>query len=131
MRNCPFCASKDCRVRTYNSPVHTRVVHYRVQCDDCGAEGPQSKTKDGAISKWNGKLMEDVMGGVATPAATLSNVPGMGNAVPAGADSIGSGDKFGDDIASTTSDKKEKSKKNQKKTHKIKTLSDFLHISNK
>lgn len=45
----------------------------------------------------NGNLLkEEAMGGVSAPMATLNNTPGMGNAVPAGVDKVGSGDTWGD-----------------------------------
>ena len=41
-------------------------------------------------------IKEDAMGGVSGPMATLNNTPGMGNAVPAGVNKVGSGDTWGD-----------------------------------
>ena|GEM_PF-1427078 len=80
-------------------------------------------------------LVED-MGGVVSPMATLLNVPGMGNAVPPGINSFGSGDKWGNTIGMYTQSlfKKKKNKKNKKKKskkHKIKTLESFLSEYNK
>jgi len=40
-------------------------------------------------------LIENAMGGVSTPMATLNNTPGMGNIVPPGPGTIGSGDNWG------------------------------------
>jgi hypothetical protein len=54
---------------------------------------------------------EDAMGGVCAPAATLNNVPGIGSAVPPGANSaIGSGDRWDNDIANSRKKKKKKAK---------------------
>jgi len=41
-------------------------------------------------------ILEDAMGGVGAPMATLNNTPGMGNATPAHVGGIGSGDNWGD-----------------------------------
>jgi hypothetical protein len=62
-----------------------------------------------------GQLNEDAMGGVSAPMATLNNTPGMGNAVPAGVNKVGSGDKWGSSIGkkpyTQAADKKKKKKK--------------------
>lgn len=65
------------------------------------------------------KQITEEMGGVSAPMATLGNTPGMGNVVPAGNGSFGSGDKFGNVIGSKpytqTSSVKRKKKKSLKK----------------
>ena len=47
---CPFCGSD----HVYTSPPSLgRSERWSVQCDDCGAEGPCSKTEHLAEASWN------------------------------------------------------------------------------
>jgi len=136
MNSCEFCGYDEGWVR--NSPwdfIEHRGkddIHYVVQCKVCGALGPESKTKEGAIEKWNGSLtsaqnlndfnnmLDENMGGAAGGAAGTS-IPGMGTAVPPGTQTggKGSGDNWGNTIgmytqAGTIKGNKKKKKKKKK-----------------
>lgn len=62
------------------------------------------------------EIKEDAMGGVSSPMATLNNTPGMGNVVPAGTNSFGSGDKFGNTIGGKPYTQAGSPKRRKKKT---------------
>ena len=111
MRACPFCGYDEgwTKEQSYAKPPK-----FRVECNICGAVGPEAKSHEMAEKKWDGLLakilnqdkfeeaLEEDMGGVSTPGATLVNTPGMGNAQPAASAGLntdgpsGSGDKWGD-----------------------------------
>lgn len=141
MRACPFCNSGEGWVKetSYSEPIK-----YRVECNICGAIGPEAKTDEMAEKKWDGLLaqienpekfeeaLEEEMGGVSAPAATLVNTPGVGSATPAStaamtgaqqtsSSSLGSGDKWGDgsiyDQNGKLKNKKKKKKKSKKKVN--------------
>ena len=112
MKSCKFCNYDEGWIREspWNKIEQRRPEdkHYVVQCNVCGAIGPEGKTEKSAEAKWDGMLVdikdnkkfkkaldEDAMGGVSSPGATLNNVPGMGNVVPATQNGLGSGDLFG------------------------------------
>ncbi|HUS49807.1 MAG TPA: Lar family restriction alleviation protein [Candidatus Paceibacterota bacterium] len=61
------------------------------------------------------ELDEDAMGGVSAPMATLNNTPGVGNAVPASATTVGSGDLWSTNKKPYTQGGKVKNKKKKKK----------------
>lgn len=63
----------------------------------------------------NESIEEFVKENMGAPMATLTNTPGMGNAVPPSSTSLGSGDKWGNSIGTT-----KKKRKVYKKTKKIK-----------
>ena len=135
MKPCNFCGFEE--GWTIKSPLDFHK--FIVQCNVCGAMGPESKTREGAEKKWDGYLKtidptseyfdtaieEDAMGGVGAPMATLNNTPGMGNATPASQaattssqqysqSSKGSGDKWGNSIGTYTQNGKLKKKKTPK-----------------
>lgn len=126
MRACPFCGYNEGWIKetTYQKPIR-----YRVECKVCGAIGPEAKTHEMAEDKWDGILMdtedekefkevlkEDTMGGVSSPMTTLTNTPGMGNAVPGSSstNNIGSGDKWGNTIGGKPYTQKAKVKRKKK-----------------
>jgi hypothetical protein len=105
MKPCPFCKSVE-----LISYYEVEGDYAYVFCQICGAQGPTAKSKEMAVKKWDGLLLnvktiekfnqivrEDAVGGVSSPMATLNNTPGMGNVVPGSTLTygIGSGDKFG------------------------------------
>jgi len=122
MRECPFCKFDAGFTYPFTDTdgaimPNGSKAKYRVICKACYAEGPPAKTMEMAEKKWDGLLVKinndkkfkevinEEMGGVTAPGATLVNTPGMGNAVPAstagmtGAQqtsdtTIGSGDKW-------------------------------------
>jgi hypothetical protein len=135
MKECPFCGYDEGWVR--ETPEG-----YKVICKVCGGEGPPAKTYDMSRKKWDGILnkiesqdkfeeaLKEMEGGVSTPAATLTNVPGVGDAQPAAfaamtgaqqydSGAIGSGDKWGG------SEPKKKKKKKATTKHKISSYEDF------
>ncbi len=109
MRACPFCNFDEGWVKTR---TEDNEFVYRVECVVCGSNGPDAKTHEGAIEKWEGKLkdvdndedmkriLDEDLGGVSAPMATVVNTPGVGNAVPAPSANLntdgpsGSGDKW-------------------------------------
>jgi len=110
MKSCPFCNS----VETRTIPVEdtwTEIKNFRVVCEMCDSMGPAADTPEQAERFWGGALkgndamkrhLEEDMGGVSAPGATLTNVPGVGTATPAATAGLntngpaGSGDKWGD-----------------------------------
>jgi len=132
MRECPFCGYDEgwTKEATYQKPIK-----YRVECNVCGAIGPEAKTSEMAEEKWDGLLAkiqdknkfqealdEEAMGGVSAPMATLQNTPGVGNATPAAAadmTAVGSGDKWGDGPIYDQKGKLETKKKKSKKKKKV------------
>ena len=48
MRQCPYCGSEDLGM------IDILGASYAVGCRNCGMTGPQSDSKDGALSSWNG-----------------------------------------------------------------------------
>ena len=116
MKQCPFCNSNETWVFSLGKDAEMpsgEKASYAITCSICHAEGPPSKTKEMAIKKWDGLLInlsddelmgtvnEDV-GGVSAPMATTVNTPGMGSAVPAASAGLntdgpsGSGDSWSD-----------------------------------
>ena len=102
LRDCPFCGSKITREMLEDTVV---------VCSNCGSSGPEGNDPEDAFDKWNGSLLreqeekfaeqiidEEAMGGVSAPMATLNNVPGAGNVVPASQGQMGSGDRFDNTI---------------------------------
>lgn len=48
LKPCPFCGNRLSELSSF------RYRHYIVvSCDECGAEGPPSKTEKGAAKGWN------------------------------------------------------------------------------
>lgn len=64
---------------------------------------------------------------VGAPMATLTNTPGMGNVTPAGTDSIGSGDNFGNTFGNATYTQNGKAKKKKKPMKKKKLVKESLY----
>lgn len=150
MRACPFCGFNEGWIKNFEDG-------FRVECKKCGSVGPKSQTDSGAEEKWNGflqtkdpmdqeewhralkeELVDENMGGVSAPMATLTNTPGMGNAVPASigamtgsqqssSSAIGSGDNWGKSLGPYTQagkPKKKKAKKKKRVYKKTKKLSE-------
>jgi hypothetical protein len=69
------------------------------------------------------KQITETMGGVSSPAATLNNVPGMGNVTPATSTSTGSGDNFGNAIGNKIYTQAKSIKTNKKKKRILKKKS--------
>jgi len=144
MRPCPFCNFDEgyTHETSYKKPIT-----YKVICNVCGSSGPEAKTRKMAEQKWDGllldvdldeveELLDEDMGGVSAPAATLSNTPGVGNATPAtiaatsgaqqtSSSAIGSGDKWGDGLMY---DQNGKIKKKKKKKSKL--VKEYLYGEN-
>ncbi len=54
--NCPFCSSTKPRAsnpRASNDKDFHTAINWWVECRWCGAIGPNSTTKEGAVEKWN------------------------------------------------------------------------------
>lgn len=140
MKACPFCGYDEAWV------WESGEGEYKAVCKVCGGSGPPAKTHEMARRKWDGilnnasseekfeEILQEDMGGVTAPAATLVNTPGMGNAQPASqtamtgaqqydSGSIGSGDKWGSD--NNTKRKKPKAKTKTKTQHKLTSLEDY------
>ena len=45
---CPYCGSEDLGI------IDILGASYAVGCRNCGMTGPQSESKDGALSSWDG-----------------------------------------------------------------------------
>ena len=167
MKVCYFCGYDEAWIR--ESPWNLiekrdkNDIHYVVQCNVCHAVGPESKTRKGAEAKWDGVLKDiddqyelkkaihenyeeldemdgGAIGGVSSPMVTLTNVPGVGNAVvpqsaamsgtqQTSSNVIGSGDKWGN---GPIYDQKGKVKtKKLKKTRSKKTTSKKINAKKK
>jgi len=118
MKQCPFCGFNEGWIKIHEDG-------FKVECNVCKSSGPKSKTREGAIKKWNGSLknidldslniaLEENVG---APMSTLNNTPGIGNAVPPSSNNLGSGDKWGGSTLYTQSGNKKK-RKVYKKTKK-------------
>ena len=140
MRICPFCNFNEGSVHetSYKEPKI-----YKVVCNVCGSSGPEAKTREMAEQKWDGllldieldevkELLDEDMGGVSAPMATLANAPGVGNATPAStaattsaqqtsSSTKGSGDNWG---AGSMYDQKGKIKKKKGKKKGKKKISE-------
>jgi Lar family restriction alleviation protein len=56
IKPCPFCASRDVVV----SPLGTQVrPFFAVECGECEATGPLSRSYDGAVDMWNFRAKPD------------------------------------------------------------------------
>lgn len=53
LSECPFCKSL---CLSYTSNGHESNF---VMCDDCGADGPTAKTKEGAAYVWNNRVKKN------------------------------------------------------------------------
>jgi len=117
MRACPFCGYDEgwTKEQSYAKPPK-----FRVECNKCGAVGPEARSHEMAEKKWDGLLAkindEDKfeealreMDGAPAGFIGIGSTPGMGNAQPASSaamtgaqqtssDSIGSGDKWDSSI---------------------------------
>jgi len=129
MKSCPFCGFNEGWIR--ESPWNIienrnyKDTKYVVQCHVCNSIGPESKTRIGAEYKWDGYLKEENLilnksleENIGAPMSTLTNVPGMGNAVPpnSSTSNIGSGDNWNN----TSPHQQTKRKKYLKRKRKIK-----------
>jgi hypothetical protein len=140
MNSCNFCGFDEGWVK----PSPFNKEKYVVVCSVCGAVGPESTTYQGAERKWNGFLktidmsdkrtlqasLDEDMGGVSSPASTLTNTPGMGTVCPASTaattgsqqysiNALGSGDKWTSNLkpAEQLKTKKKKTILKKKKTN--------------
>jgi len=92
----------------------------RTNVDDFLDEYVKDPTRESRLQKY----MKEEMGGVSAPMATLTNTPGMGNVVPAGTNSFGSGDKFGNTIGGKPYTQASGPKRKKKKAYKKKKINE-------
>lgn len=56
LRPCPFCGSKDLKLRTYGGEFHSVI------CQSCGSSGSLYKDATQAVNAWNRRVTDEQPG---------------------------------------------------------------------